>query len=38
MKRFIWILALLLIPVHPVSANTTITIAEPPTRNAKGFL
>ena len=37
MKRFIWILALLLIPVHPVSANTTITIAEPPTRNAQGI-
>lgn len=37
MKRFVLILALVLIPTHQVSANTTITIAEPSTRNAQGI-
>ena len=37
MKRFLFLLSFLLIPIHPVSANTTITITEPATRNAQGI-
>jgi hypothetical protein len=37
MKRFLFILSFLLIPIHPVIANTTITITEPATRNAQGI-
>ena len=37
MKRLILLLALLIVPVMPAEANTTITIAEPVHRNADGI-
>jgi hypothetical protein len=37
MKKLILLLALLLIPIVPAYANTTITIAEPAHRNAQGI-